>query len=94
VYLLEKNRVVRQGDGERSFHILHYLAAGASGEERRSLKVGAPESYGYLQREARRIAGVNDAAMFKAVCACMGSIGIDAAAQKTVWKVSDEARWL
>jgi hypothetical protein len=74
VYLLEKSRVVRQGEGERNYHILHYLASGASAEERRLLHILQPEKYAYLSNEARKIPGCNDAAMFKAVCQCLAAL--------------------
>jgi myosin-1 len=87
VYLLEKNRVVWQGDGERNFHVLHQLAAGASAEQRRSLRLGTPEKYAYLSRDNRKIAGINDAAVFKGLCQCLGILGVGAEDQAAMWRV-------
>lgn len=38
-YLLEKSRVTGQADGERCFHVLHYLLEGASSVERREYQL-------------------------------------------------------
>jgi myosin heavy subunit len=72
IYLLEKSRVVHQSEGERGFHVCYQLLAGATPEIRRVTKlVGGPEAYAYLSHEYRKIAGVNDAAQFKALVTCM-----------------------
>lgn len=83
-YLLEKSRVVRQ-KGERSFHVLYYLADGLGGggsPEGRALFLEKPDRYAYLSREHRKVPGLNDGAMWRSVVACMASLGIGPDAQK------------
>lgn len=38
-YLLEKSRVVEHARGERSYHVLYQLCAGASAKEKEALKL-------------------------------------------------------
>jgi myosin heavy subunit len=79
--------VVRQ-KGERSFHVLYYLAdglGGGSSPEGRALFLEKPSSYAYLSREHRKVPGLNDGAMWRSITACMASLGIGPAAQKPVY---------
>ena len=65
-YLLEKSRVVLQGQGERSYHVFYQLVAGASAEERKELRLpDDPEDFRYLgQSGCTTISGVDDAEEF------------------------------
>lgn len=47
-YLLEKARVVRQGDGERNFHIFYQLVV--SGEGKKYGLTASSSSYKYLNQ--------------------------------------------
>jgi myosin-1 len=87
VYLLEKHRVVFQSEGERNFHVLHQLSSGAGPDLRSSLRIGPPQSYAYLSNEARAVPGVNDAANFKGLIACLNLLGIEAAQQRDMFRV-------
>ncbi|GBG24948.1 Myosin-2 [Hondaea fermentalgiana] len=66
-YLLEKSRVVFQGPGERSFHILHYLRAAR--EKLPHLGLDA------LQPDASPRVGDKD--RFDKLCGALATIGID-----------------
>jgi myosin heavy subunit len=47
-HMLEKSRVVRQGQGEKNFHIFYNLMCGFTPEERQRYFLDKPEKYRYI----------------------------------------------
>jgi hypothetical protein len=94
VYLLEKHRVVSiledlSGDAplERTFHVLHQLASGATPEMRKDLHIAT--SYRILggsSRTARTITGVNDARNFSGLMACFKILSVSSSVQKEIFR--------
>jgi len=48
-YLLEKSRVIRQAENERSFHIFYQLIAGANDDQKKRWHVQKPNTYATLK---------------------------------------------
>ncbi len=90
-YLLEKSRIVKPGQGERTFHIFYQLLAGAPPDVRKSLSLGAPSQY-----ETLRISGVteinneggrtDDLKEFQETIHSMNTIGISPEEQMEFWR--------
>ena len=78
-YLLEKSRVTSVDTGERSFHVLYQLCAGAPEALRQRLHLPHPDvaaaSFLALARgECLEIAGVDDALEFDELCTALRSL--------------------
>lgn len=49
-YLLEKSRIVRPQRNERNYHVFYRLLSGASDEQRKALRLNAPQDFYYLRQ--------------------------------------------
>lgn len=98
--LLERSRLVARPAGERNFHILYQLVAGASDELREELHLPPPNGEGedggenstpaffrYLSDGPSRIEGVDDAAEFRRVVEALSAVGVSSEEdQRALWR--------
>ncbi|XP_061707586.1 myosin-VIIa isoform X1 [Cydia pomonella] len=71
-YLLEKSRIVSQGNDERNYHVFYCLLAGLSKEEKKKLELGEPKEYRYLSMGGSfTCEGRDDAAEFADIRSAM-----------------------
>merc|ERR1719412_1885020 len=64
-YLLEKARVIRQAEEERTFHIFYQLLAGCDEELRKKFILGDPKNYTFLSYGQQTIPGQDDSDEFQ-----------------------------
>ncbi|KAJ2639102.1 hypothetical protein GGF40_001131 [Coemansia sp. RSA 1286] len=89
-YLLEKARVTDAPPEERNFHILYYLANGASSENR--VHFGMPAdiaSFEYLSNfgPAHRMSNISDIEQFTDLCTAMKHVGLHKRYQRHIFSV-------
>ena len=66
-YLLEKNRVVRQNPGERTFHIFYNVVCGGI-DPKYKIQTGKPEAYRFTSQSGVTVSeGMDDVADWKLI---------------------------
>ena len=87
-YLLERSRLVFQPLRERNYHIFYQLVAGATDEERQSLKLLPVEQFEYLNQGADPVIdGVDDAAEFAATRKSLTTINVREETQREIFRI-------
>ena len=85
-YLLEKSRVIRRADNERSFHIFYQLLDGATAQQKTDFLLETPRQYRYLKGEAN-IDGVDNKKEFEETLSAMQVIGFTDAERDQLWSI-------
>ncbi|CAI5995861.1 unnamed protein product [Closterium sp. NIES-65] len=88
-YLLERSRVVQITDPERNYHAFYQVCCGASEEERARLKLGAAETYHYLnQSNCYEIPGKDSNAVeYQKTRRAMEVVGLTLDEQESIFRV-------
>jgi myosin heavy subunit len=88
-YLLEKSRVVKQGEGERNYHIFYQICAGMPDDKKAELglDIGA-DKFSYLSMSnCMKIDGVSDAHEFQDTWKAMKQLKFKDDSIESVWRV-------
>ena len=94
-YLLEKNRVVGQVQGERNFHIFYQYTKGAPQTYRERFGIQAPEAYTYTSRSRTpSVQGVDDVKDFQETLKVMDVIGMSEAEKDNIFRMLSCILWL
>lgn len=94
-YLLEKQRVVGQIQGERNFHIFYQLTKGASEKYRQTYGVQQPEQYVYTSASGcTAVDSIDDLSDFKETLKAMDTIGISQEERDQVFRVLAAILWI
>jgi len=87
-YLLERNRVVRHGQGERCFHIFYQLCTGLSSSDKAKYKLTKPEDYGFLNESgAITVRDMDDSKEFEHTLKAMEVLGFTESEKDTMWRL-------
>merc|ERR1719385_126596 len=86
-YLLEKARVIRQAEEERTFHIFYQLLAGCDPELKKKFILEDLKAYTFLSYGNTTIPGTDDAEEFGLTIAAMKVMGISDEDMSSIWRV-------
>lgn len=87
-FLLEKSRIVGSAESERNYHIFYQICAGMPAADKAALKLKGANDYYYLnQGNCIQVPEINDKKDFKELVDAMGTVGIDADLQKTIFQL-------
>merc|ERR1719264_1652925 len=86
-YLLEKARVIRQADDERTFHVFYQLLAGTSQEQKKKYIIEPGKSYTFLSQNEVTVGGIDDAEEFAATMQALRIMGVTDDDLDSIWKV-------
>jgi len=86
-YLLEKARVIRQAEDERTFHIFYQLLSGASAEDRKKYILEDPKNYTFLSGGNLTIPSQDDREEFNDTMEAMRIMGLSEDEISSIWKV-------
>jgi len=71
-YLLEKSRVVRQAQNERTFHIFYQVLAGVTSEQKKTLRLEDPSKYNFINKSGcYTVKGIDDKEEFNSLLKAM-----------------------
>lgn len=95
IVFLEKSRVVRRPEGERSFHIFYQLCEGADPSLRESLNIHSAMSFQYLNQGGFvNIDGADCNAQFHSLLNAMDIVGITKKDQEMIFAILAAILWL
>merc|ERR1719288_700758 len=86
-YLLEKARVIRQAEVERTFHVFYQLLAGTSQEQKKKYIIEPTKSYTFLSQNDMTVGGIDDAEEFAATMQALRIMGVTDDDLDSIWKV-------
>merc|ERR1719340_76279 len=86
-YLLEKARIIRQAQEERTFHIFYQLLMGASKEFKSQMLLDDAKNYTFMTAGGLRVPGIDDVEEFAATQNAMRVMGISDEDMISIWRV-------
>merc|ERR1719410_225197 len=86
-YLLEKARIIRQAQEERTFHIFYQLLMGASKEFKSQMLLDDAKNYTFMTAGGVRVPGIDDVEEFGATQNAMRVMGMSEDDMASIWRV-------
>merc|ERR1719361_297036 len=86
-YLLEKARIIRQAQEERTFHIFYQLLMGASKEFKSQMLLDDAKNYTFMMSGGLRVPGIDDVEEFTSTQNSMKVMGISDEDMTSIWRV-------
>lgn len=94
-YLLEKSRVARQAEFERSYHVFYEMLKGASEDEKQRWDLANPEDYEYLNKTGCiDIEGVNDRKHFEGLKLAMTVLKMTSEDLDSIFQTVSAILWM